>query len=347
MKRILMAMLLAAGLAAAASPSEAQTATPPTTIKVCIWKPQMLGPEPLLWGQRKGFFAKQKPSIKLEFVPVRGSEGLQSEFMNDRCQIATPQNILWMTSEVVVSRFISTNVYVLVGRRKLTPENLPGASAAVNECRGGSITAAITVAELVHELSGGRVTPYCGSYEDQNNPALKKESGFYLIQSLNTPERVDAVAKGRADFTLFTPPFEGKHLKSGLVEVFTEQKLPDFPSHGIFAKREWQKKNPHLFEAVTRGYLEAARDIVNPANELEVKQALGEWYTGPTGPTGDIERLYKQGLSTWRVREEHPLATLTRMQQWYIKYTTKWSAAEQHAANLKPFDPRERVIDVK
>ncbi len=344
MKSILLRILFAA-FVLAVSPETAptQVSTPPLEVRVCTWKPLQFGIDPLLFAEERGLLGKR--GIKLIIKENKGSSVLINEFRHGNCDLVTPQNILWLSDDVAMTRFMTNrSTYTFVGKRPLTPENLAGASIAVNSCRKGSITLAIQAAQLVVEMSKGKLTPYCGSFEDQRNPSLRKENGVYFIQAANTVTRLDAVRKGIVDFTGIVLPHEG--LPEGVVAVASPEDLPDFPSHGLIFRKSWHERNPDVAEAITSAYIEAAGEMTRPEHMAEVKKALAHWYAGPLGPLSPkvVDELYSQGLNTWRLRTEPTAETLERMQKWYREYMPRFSPAETASIEFRAFDPKDILI---
>ncbi len=217
---------------------------------------------PILVGQAKGFFAKHDLKVELSFTP--NSPTLRAGLAKGEFEIA---HAAVDNAVAMVELAGAAAVIVLGGDNSMQELFVQPGIASVADLRDKTVivdapnTAYALIAKkilLTHGLKAGRdytLKPTGGTFQ---RLGLMKEHKEYAATMLNPPFSITAARDGFPSLGLATKligPYQGI---------------------GAFVMRPWAQGNAATLERYIRGYVEALRWALGPANRNEAVALLAE-----------------------------------------------------------------------
>ena len=218
---------------------------------------------PVTAGMTRGIFAKQ--GLELDIVYTRGSKMVTESLLGGDCDLGVlaADDVVYEVETNGADLFafmgLHAGILQLVARPGIThARELAGGRLGVDDPASGFAL----VAHKILERLG------------------LKRSEYETLSAGGHEPRAKALAQGRIDAALCTPPFSLDLLARGFTLLARAQDhIPSYQASCAVATRSWARGNADALHAYTRAYLEGLRWMLDPANRAaaidELKTEFG------------------------------------------------------------------------
>lgn len=218
---------------------------------------------PVTAGMTRGMFAKQ--GLELDIVYTRGSRMVTESLLGADCDLGVlaADDVIYEVETNGADLFafmgLHAGILQLVARPGIThARELAGGRLGVDDPASGFALVAHKILERL---------------------GLKRSEYETLSMGGHEP-RAKALAQGRIDAALSTPPFSLELLARGFTLLARAQDhIPRYQASCAVATRSWAHRNADALRAYVRAYLEGLRWVLDPANRAaaidELKTEFG------------------------------------------------------------------------
>jgi NitT/TauT family transport system substrate-binding protein len=205
---------------------------------------------PVTAGLARGVFARH--GLELDIVYTRGSQMTSAALLNGECHLGAlaADDVVYEVeahgSDLCIFMGLHGGILQLIARPGIrTARELAGARLGVDDPASG-------FALVAHKILA----------------ALGLSRSDYETVSMGGQEfRARAMAEGKIDVTLSTPPFSLELIARGFTLLARARDyLPRYQASCLVATRRWAASNADALAAYARGYRESLRWTLDPAN---------------------------------------------------------------------------------
>jgi NitT/TauT family transport system substrate-binding protein len=230
---------------------------------------------PVTAGIARGVFAKH--DLELDIVYTRGSKMVTESLLSGDCDLGvlSADDVVYEVETNAADLFIFMGLHggilQLIARPGLTAARLRGAKLGVDDPDSGFALVAHTIL--------GRL-------------GLKRSDYETLAIGGHEP-RAKALAQGKIDVTLSTPPFSLELVARGFTLLArAHDYLPRYQASCGVATRRWAAKNRDALQAYVRAYRESLGWTLDPSNRCAlIDQLASEFALKPELAAATLEAL--------------------------------------------------------
>jgi ABC-type nitrate/sulfonate/bicarbonate transport system substrate-binding protein len=230
---------------------------------------------PVTAGSARGVF--ERHGLELDIVYTRGSKMVTESLLSGDCDLGvlSADDVVYEVeshaSDLFIFMGLHGGILQLIARPGLTAARLRGARLGVDDPASG-------FALVAHRILGGL--------------GLKRSDYETLAIGGHEP-RAKALAEGKIDVTLSTPPFSLELIARGFTLLArAHDYLPRYQASCGVATRRWAANNRDSLQAYMRAYRESLHWTLDPSNRRAlIDQLASEFALKPELAAATLEAL--------------------------------------------------------
>lgn len=221
---------------------------------------------PVTAGIARGVFAKH--GLELDIVYTRGSQMTSASLLSGDCQIGAlaADDVVYEVeahgSDLFMFLGLHGGILQLIARPHIrSARDLAGARLGVDDPESGF---ALVAHKILHSMG-------------------LRRSDYETVAMGGQEFRAKALAEGRLDVSLSTPPFSLELMARGYnLLARAHDHIPRYQASCAVATRRWAASNPEALAAYARAYRESLQWTLDPANRAAaIAQLAAEFSLAP------------------------------------------------------------------
>jgi ABC-type nitrate/sulfonate/bicarbonate transport system substrate-binding protein len=221
---------------------------------------------PVTAGIARGVFAKH--GLELDIVYTRGSQMTSASLLSGDCQIGAlaADDVVYEVeahgSDLFMFLGLHGGILQLIARPHIkSAQDLAGARLGVDDPESGF---ALVAHKILHSMG-------------------LRRSDYETVAMGGQEFRAKALAEGRLDVSLSTPPFSLELMARGYnLLARAHDHIPRYQASCAVATRRWAASNPDALAAYARAYRESLQWTLDPANRAAaIAQLAAEFSLAP------------------------------------------------------------------